>query len=114
MQFLQFDKVSNVPGIDIGWNEVVNEAGKSRVEDNISIYKSSGSAASPMSIHDNYIQGAYTIKPAQADYSDGTYSYDWSYSGGGIILGDGVGSTTAQDPAYVKVFNNQVVSTTNY
>src|SRR5688572_750880 len=32
-QFLQLDKVTSVPGIEIAWNEVINEAGKSRVED---------------------------------------------------------------------------------
>ena len=113
-QFVQFDKVLNVPGIEIAWNQVINEPGNSRVEDNINIYKSSGTPSSPIIIHNNYIQGAYTIKPWQDDTSDGTYNYDWGFSGGGILLGDGVGSTAASDPAYIKVFDNQVVSTTNY
>jgi fibronectin type 3 domain-containing protein len=114
VQFVQFDKVQNVPGINIAWNEVINEPGNSRVEDNISIYQSSGTAGSPILIHDNYIQGAYTIKPWQGDTSDSSYNYDWSYSGGGIMLGDGLGSTAGGDPAFVKAFNNQVISTTNY
>jgi hypothetical protein len=114
MQFLQFDKVLNVSGIDIGYNEVINEPGNSRVEDNISIYKSSGTSSSPILIHDNYIQGAYTIKPWQGDTSDSTYDYDWSFSGGGIMLGDGVGSSSSSDPAFVKAYDNTVISTTNY
>jgi len=114
VQFVQLDKVNSVPGIDISWNEVINKAGVSRVEDNISIYKSSGTSKSPILIHDNYIQGAYTIKPAQKSTSDADWTYDWSYTGGGILLGDGLGDSIAEDPASVRAYNNQVVSTTNY
>lgn len=113
-QFVQFDKVLHVPGVEIGWNEVINEPGKSRVEDVISMYKSSGTASSSILIHDNYIEGAYTIKPWQDNTSDANYTYDWSFSGGGIMLGDGVGSTSNDDPAYVKAYGNTVISTTNY
>src|SRR5215207_1920393 len=114
VQFVQFDKVNNVPGIEIAWNEVINEPGKSRPEDVISIYKSSGTRSSPIRIHDNYIEGAYTVKPWQADTEDANWEYDWGYSGGGIMLGDGSGSTAAQDSAYVKAYGNTVISTTNY
>jgi hypothetical protein len=115
VQFLQLNKVINVPNIDISFNEVINEPGNSRVEDNISIYKSSGTSNSPILIHDNYIQGAYTIKPWQKSHSDDNWTWDWSYSGGGILLSDGLGdSGPAGDPAFVKAFDNQVVSTTNY
>jgi hypothetical protein len=113
VQFLQFDKVYAVAGIDIGWNKVINQPGNSRVEDNINIYKSSGTSGSPILIHDNYIQGAYTIKPWQADTSDSTYDYDWSFSGGGIMLGDGVGTGTS-DPSFVKAYGNTIADTTNY
>jgi len=114
VQFVQFDKVYNVPGVEIAWNEVINEPGKSRPEDNISIYKSSGTASSPIRIHDNYIEGAYTVKPWQGDTSDANWTYDWSYSGGGIMLGDGMGSTGALDTGFVKAYDNTVISTTNY
>ncbi len=113
-QFVQLDQVQHVPGIEIAWNQVINDPGNSRVEDNISIFHSSGTASSPISIHDNYIHGAYTISPTQSSYTSGGWSYDWSYSGGGIMLGDGIGANASDDPAYVKAFNNQVVSTTNY
>jgi hypothetical protein len=108
-QFVQFDKVANVPGIEVAWNQVINEPGKSRVEDVINVYKSSGTATSPIRIHDNYIQGAYNVKPWQASYSDGTWEYDYGYEGGGIMLGDG-----SSGVAYVHAYDNQVVSTTNY
>src|SRR5262249_8199285 len=83
--------------------------GNSAVEDNINIHLSGGTAASPLSIHDNYIQGGYTVQPWNSSYG---------YSGGGILLGDGSPAAAARDgvgvSAYVSAFNNQVVSTTNY
>ena len=49
-----------------------------------------------------------------SDTSDGVYRYDWSFSGGGIMLGDGVGTTAALDPGLVKAYDNQIVSTVAY
>jgi hypothetical protein len=109
-QFLQLDKVQGVPGIEIAWNQVVNEPGRSRVEDNINIYLSSGTSSNPIRIHHNYIRGAYTVRPWQGGTtSDATWDYDWGYAGGGILLGDG-----RSDVAHVEAYDNQVVSTTNY
>ena len=109
-QFLQLDKVQGVPGVEVAWNQVVNEPGLSRIEDTINIYRSSGTADSPIRIHDNYIQGAYTVRPWQGGTTaDETWSYDWGYAGGGILLGDG-----SSGVAYVRAYDNQVVSTTNY
>lgn len=104
VQFAQLDKVRHLPGIEIAWNEVINEPGQSAVEDVISIYLSSGTAESPLKIHDNFIRGAYPLNPQTG-----------SYSGGGIMLGDGVAKDgAAGDPAFVHAFENQVLDTTNY
>ena len=103
VQFVQLDKVSGVAGMEIAWNEVINKPGESRVEDNINIYLSGGTPSSPLLIHDNYIQGAYSSRPARD-----------SYSGGGILLGDGHPGSEEQFPAWVRAYNNQVVGTTNY
>jgi hypothetical protein len=117
VQFAQLDHVQHVGGVEIAWNQVINDPGDSRVEDNISIYLSSGTPASPISIHDNYIAGAYTIHPAQPDTSDAKYKYDWSYTGGGIMLADGsppAANSPADASAYVDAFHNIVLDTTNY
>jgi hypothetical protein len=103
VQFAQLDKVRHVAGVEIAWNEVINEPGRSAVEDVISIYLSSGTKDSPIRIHDNFIRGAYAVDPA-----------DGEYSGGGIMLGDGVGATADDDPAFVLAIDNQVLDTTNY
>lgn len=102
VQFVQLVMVSEVPGVEIGWNEIHNEPGASRVEDVISVYLSSGVAESPISVHDNYIDGAY---PADA-------RTDTTYTGGGIMLGDG---SDARSPVrFVEGIGNTVVNTTNY
>jgi hypothetical protein len=96
VQFVQFDKVKNIPGVEIAWNEVRNAPFESHVEDNINMYQSSGTETSPINIHDNYIEGGYPNDPT----IDG-------YSGGGIILGDSGGNWQISH-------DNQIVSTTNY
>jgi hypothetical protein len=114
VQFVQLDGIHSVPGVDVGWNHVVNHPGTSRVEDNISIYNSSGTADSPIRIHDNCIRGAYTIRPERASSSDGIVDDDWSYSGGGIMLGDGSPRRPEDLPAFVTATGNVVIATTNY
>ena len=114
VQFLQLANIAQHSGIEVAWNQITNDPGNSRVEDNISIYKSSGTAGSPIRIHDNYIDGAYTVKPWQGDTSDANWTYDWSYSGGGIMLGDGVTGDVATTCGFVQAYNNTIVDTTNY
>ena len=99
--FLLLGHAKNIPGIEIAWNEVINEPYKSSVEENINIYNSSGTSSSPILVHDNYIQGAYPANPAKD-----------SYTGGGIII-DPVGETTSDNIGFVKGYNNHIVSTTN-
>ncbi len=108
VQFLQLDKVRG-GGMEVAWNEVVNEPGRSRVEDNLSVYASGGTADGPLAIHDNYVQGAYTVDPARGSQPpDADWAYSWDYSGGGLMLGDGAA------PAFVRAVDNVVVGTGNY
>jgi hypothetical protein len=101
VQFFQINQ-SVLAGAEIAWNKVVNEAGKSRVEDNINIHRTSGTAANPILIHDNYINGAYPVNYTTA-----------GFSGGGIIT-DGGWSDTRGETAFVKIYNNTILNTTNY
>jgi hypothetical protein len=91
--------IQSVPGIDIGWNQIINQPGQSYVNDVINIYDTSGTAASRIQIHDNYINGLYSPTP------DTTYD-----SGCGIIMDGEAGSS---ETAYVDIYNNQVVATGN-
>lgn len=67
------------------------------------MYVSSGRPDSPIRIHDNYIQGAYPTNPAT----------NTNYPGGGILLGDGKVSNP-MDSGYARVYNNQIVGTSNH
>jgi hypothetical protein len=102
-RFIEFDSVQSVPGIDVGWNEVINYPGHSLIEDNIDIYRSGGTANQPLEIHDTYIQGAYPYKAAQD-----------AYTGGGIKTDAKAGDNTQEVPAFNSIHDNQVVATTHY
>ncbi|GAA3995365.1 hypothetical protein GCM10022408_02260 [Hymenobacter fastidiosus] len=97
--FLGLVGVRNVGNIEIAWNQVINEPNQSKVEDNINLYNSGGTRASPARLHDNYIQGAYPY-PATST----------RYSGSGITL-DGDGGSAMTTTAFVEGYNNQLVST---
>ena len=100
--FIQFDTVQYVPGVDVGWNEVINYPGQSLVADNIDVYRSSGTPNQPLEIHDTYIQGAYPYRAQDA------------YSGGGIQIDAKAGDSARDVPAFNNIHDNQVVGTTNH
>ncbi len=79
-QLSQFDTVTGANNI-VRDNYAINERGKSRPEDCINLYKSAGTAESPILVENNYLTG---------DPIDG--SQDKSANGSGIMLGDGGGS----------------------
>lgn len=91
-----------VPGVEIAWNQIVNEPYQSQVEDSINIYDSSGTRASPMQLHDNYIQGGWKIDPTTDDAA--------SYTGSAFTT-DGLFQT---DPnlttSFLKIHDNQAVA----
>lgn len=100
--FVWVGEIPSLQNLEISWNEVVNEPGKSRVEDVINIHRVSGTQQQPIRVHDNYINGAYPANPLST-----------SFSGGGILV-EGSAATLAAVSAYVVVSNNQVINTTNY
>lgn len=100
-QFVQFNFKGAIRHAEIAWNQVINEADKSLVEDNINMYNSRGMSGSPIKIHNNYIQGAYPIAASGKQYS-----------GGGIIT-DGDGDIN-NCPAYIEAHDNHLVGLGNY
>ncbi|TDN38345.1 hypothetical protein A8B98_23570 [Hymenobacter sp. UV11] len=99
--FLQLNTVQNLAGVDIAYNEVINTPNQSLVEDNINLYNSSGTAGSPIRVHDNFVRGAYPY-PATAGQFTGT----------GMTT-DGDGATLGLAAGYIEASNNQFVSTCN-
>lgn len=95
VQALQFDKVWG-GNVDIGWNEIYNQPGKSQCEDTINFFACGGTVDNLWRVHDNCILGAW---PYPANSMD--------YSGGGIMHGD-------SDGCYIETFNNVILGTSNY
>jgi hypothetical protein len=91
---IQLSGFGNVPGIDVEHNEIVNDPFASSVNDNINI-SAGGTPSSHIQVHDNYIQGAYNPDPTSHN----------DFSGSGIICDSGA--------AYVDIYNNRTVSTSN-
>lgn len=88
-QMTQFDEV-NGANSSISYNILENIVGESNAEDAISIFKTNGTAASPVKVIGNWIRGGGP-----------------SLSGGGIILGDYGGT-------YINVENNILVDPGQY
>lgn len=101
-QFVQFNDVKDIAKAEIAWNEVINEPGKSRVEEIVNMYGSRGRASGRIAIHDNYLQGAYPVRPATD-----------AYAGGGIMMGDGGSKTLEGAVGFIRAYRNQVISTSN-
>lgn len=99
---IQISNVNSVPGMQIAWNEIINYPGQSLVNENINMFDTSGTASSPVLIHDNFIQGAYPYSPTQGGYNGGGYSTDGSSS-----------DTPATATAFNSIYNNQIVGTVN-
>jgi hypothetical protein len=87
--FVQLAEVQDAR-VDISWNEIVNDFGKSEPEDVISIYKSAHAR-----IHDNYIQGGYPL----------TNTTDSSANGITVEVGEGNPPTSFDN----EIWNNTVV-----
>ncbi|MDB5123625.1 MAG: hypothetical protein JWP94_1754 [Mucilaginibacter sp.] len=88
-QFVQFDNVSGANN-SISYNRGENVFGQSNPEDAINLYKSNGTASSPIQVAGNWIRGGGP-----------------SSSGGGIMLGDNGGS-------YQVASNNILVNPGQY
>lgn len=86
----------------IAWNQIINATGLSSIEDVISLYQSRGGDATHLiSLHDNYIQGAFAT------------GLTTSYTGGGIQF-DGSSNSPATANGFVDVANNIIVKTANF
>ena len=96
VQFVQFNAGHALRDSVVAWNEVINEPYLSRVEDVISVFATTGHPDDPLRVHDNFISGAFAADPGRD-----------TYSGGGIMLGDGGGG-------HVHAYRNHVVGTSNY
>jgi hypothetical protein len=102
-QAIHTGNIFGLPGIDIGWNEILNVANQSSTGSLIELNETSGTAASPIQVHNNFISGAFPTKP-------GTDLYGF----GGILVNGAASDTAKNASAFINIANNQVVATANY
>jgi hypothetical protein len=93
-QFFQINGVKGLVGAEVAWNQVTNQQGKSRVEENINIHNTTGTKGSPFKIHNNYITGGFP-----SDAIDAT-----QYTSGGIMMSDNGSS-------FIHAFENHIINT---
>jgi hypothetical protein len=102
-QAIHLGGITNVPGIDIGWNEITNTAGQSATGANIELNETSGTPSSPINIHNNFISGAFPTLPGMDLYGFGA-----------ILVNGASGDTPTTTSSFVNINNNRIVATANY
>ena len=97
------NKLQQIPGADIGWNEIVSDPYLSSAGDRINLYQTSGTAGAPIVVHDNFIRGGYGVLPTLPEYS-----------GSGVITDGSKGDGSQSATAFVKIRDNQFVNIANF
>jgi hypothetical protein len=100
--FLQLNTVQHLPGVEVAFNQVINLPDQSRVEDNINLFNSSGTAGSPLHVHDNFVRGGYPVPATAKD----------SFTGSGLTT-DGDATTPETTTAYLEADHNQFIGIGN-
>ena len=93
--FVFFYQVVAPNGAEVGWNQMVQTMGQSSIDNGIDIFKSQGTSATPILVHDNYVEGMSS--PAAATYGASGYA--------------ATGDTTSLESTFINFFSNQVVHT---
>jgi hypothetical protein len=101
----QLSASPGTPNVEIAWNEVVNTPGQSAIEDNFSFWMSSGTAATPIWVHDNYVEGSWRPDPVA----------NYNHTGTAINTGDGDGSGSHDNSCcgYIVVERNVATAVAN-
>jgi hypothetical protein len=90
-----------VPGVEIAWNQIINDPYQSGSGDSINVFDSTGTAASPIQVHDNYIQGGWDSDPANGD--------GLSYFGSAITTDGRFQTDPNLTVGFLKIHHNQAV-----
>ncbi|MBC7386544.1 MAG: hypothetical protein H7301_10350 [Cryobacterium sp.] len=83
---------------EIGWNEVINEPGKSATEDLINFNQAGGQPGKLFIVHDNFLRGSYHKDP-----------YEANGTGGGIQI-DGEDNNKASN---IEIYGNTIMQIMN-
>lgn len=100
--FVQLADIHKAGTVDVSWNHVRNEPGKSAVEDVISLFRVRGTKDRSVTIGNNLLIGAFP----------GHQPFTGRYSGSGIMI-DGVKADASTGPTWIKIFANRVLYASN-
>ncbi|MBC7690665.1 MAG: hypothetical protein H7222_02765 [Methylotenera sp.] len=94
-----YTTVGNPANGEIGWNDVINEPGKSASEDLINFNLAGGQSGSWFKVHDNFLRGSFHPDP-----------YDTQANSAGGIQIDGDDNIKA---SYIECYNNTILQIMN-
>lgn len=93
---------NTIPGADISWNQVIQDPYAGRTEDIIDMFQAAATAADPIKIHDNFLDGGYSDDPRTDLGSEGGITVDWSST-----------DTASNASQYIDISDNQVIANGN-
>ncbi len=100
------DSMQNMTYAQIAWNSFIQTSPLKSLGDIVNIYRSSGTANTPIEVHDNYFYGGYAARPSQVAACCAANAVTSE-----AITADGSRSDTASTTvAFVHIFNNFVVN----
>ncbi|MES2218882.1 MAG: hypothetical protein V4501_10785 [Pseudomonadota bacterium] len=102
-QAIHMGNAYNVQAMEFAWNQVINQPNQSATGAIFEFSETSGTASSPVRVHDNYLQGAFPASPGKD-----------LYQFGGMEVDGATNDTLATTSAFINFYNNQIVATANY
>jgi hypothetical protein len=100
------DSMQNMTYAEIAWNSFVQSSPMKSVGDIVNIYRSSGTAQTPIQIHDNYFHGGYAARPGEV----AACCAPNAVTSEAIAVDGSSADTPSTATAYVQIFNNLVVN----
>jgi hypothetical protein len=90
---IQLVYINNLPGAEIAWNEIINDGVNGGMLAMLQFFDSGGISTSHFLVHDNIFKGAY---------------------GGAIAISSLSNDSTTGVPAFIDIFNNQLIGLVSY
>jgi hypothetical protein len=100
------DSMQNMTYAEIAWNSFTVSSPAYSLGDIVNIYRSSGTAGTPIEVHDNFFYGGYAARPSEVAACCAANAVTSE-----AITADGSGSDTASTTvAFTHIFNNYVAN----
>jgi len=116
--FVSVMELDLLHGAEIAWNEVIAEPYVSATNDIVNLWSAASTAATPISVHDNYFRGQYAPTPEAGNGVNLPDCQPWqpmcygTYVAQVIVLdGHHDGETAQTATSFVRIHDNQLVNT---